>query len=195
MVLDGPHGLVHAAFRASGALVLVALLAITGDFLFSGLHCCFFDLRAYAGHVYHPSLSRAFLPIYEVVFMFCFIFGLAFGLVVHRCSFPSTALQTPRLLVGRADHVPDGYAAFCSGTLHLGEIDTEFLGLLLGRIRGVRLLLVLHAGGLLTLLGSLNGGVLRLLGRSLRDLLHLLLGLLQQPPCPPGLPEALRIPR
>jgi hypothetical protein len=148
-----------------------------------------------------------------VIFIFCFIFGLAFGLLVHRGSFPSTALQTPRLLVGRADNVPDGYAAPCSGTLHLGEIDTEFLGLLLGCMRGVRLLL--PAGGLLSLLGGLpcglpcglltllgslgggvlrllsrtsgsilglsgylTGGVLRLLGHPLRDLLHLLLGLL-----------------
>jgi hypothetical protein len=119
-----------------------------------------------------------------MVFIFCFIFGLAFGLVLHRGSFPSTALQTPRLLVGRADHVPDGYAAPCSGTLHLGEIDTEFLGLLLGCMRGVRRLLILPAGGLLsllgglpcgllTLLGSLSGGVLRLLSRTSGSILGL----------------------
>jgi hypothetical protein len=119
-----------------------------------------------------------------VIFIFCFIFGLAFGLLVHRGSFPSTALQTPRLLVGRADNVPDGYAAPCSGTLHLGEIDTEFLGLLLGCMRGVRLLLLLPAGGLLsllgglpcgllTLLGSLGGGVLRLLSRTSGSILGL----------------------
>jgi hypothetical protein len=123
-----------------------------------------------------------------VIFIFCFIFGLAFGLLVHRGSFPSTALRTPRLLVGRADNVPDGYAAPCSGTLHLGEIDTEFLGLLLGCMRGVRLLLLLPAGGLLsllgglpcglpcgllTLLGSLGGGVLRLLSRTSGSILGL----------------------
>jgi hypothetical protein len=121
-----------------------------------------------------------------VIFIFCFIFGLAFGLLVHRGSFPSTALQTPRLLVGRADNVPDGYAAPCSGTLHLGEIDTEFLGLLLGCMRGVRLLLPaggllsllggLPCGlpcGLLTLLGSLSGGVLRLLSRTSGSILGL----------------------
>jgi hypothetical protein len=108
-----------------------------------------------------------------VIFIFCFIFGLAFGLVVHRGSFPSTALQTPRLLVGRADNVPDGYAASCSGTLHLGEIDTEFLGLLLGCMRGVRLLL-LPAGGLLSLLGGLPCGLLTLLGRLTGGVLHLL---------------------
>src|SRR5919112_6010794 len=56
-VLDGPHGLVHAALRASGALVLLALLVITGDLLLSGLHCCFLDLRANAGHLDHPSLT------------------------------------------------------------------------------------------------------------------------------------------
>jgi hypothetical protein len=68
-------------------------------------------------------------------------FGLALGLVVHRCSLPSTALQTPRLLVGSADHIPDGDAEHCSGTLHLGEVNTQLLGLLLGCMRGVRLLL------------------------------------------------------
>src|SRR5918994_6321111 len=56
-VLDGPHGLVHAAFRASGALILLALLVITGDLLLSGFHCCFLDLRANAGHLDHPSLT------------------------------------------------------------------------------------------------------------------------------------------
>jgi hypothetical protein len=107
-----------------------------------------------------------------VISIFCFIFGLAFGLVVHRA--PSTALQTPRLLVGRADNVPDGYAAFCSGTLHLGEIDTEFLGLLLGCMRGVRQLLVLPAGGLLSLLGGLPCGLLTLLGSLSGGVLRLL---------------------
>jgi hypothetical protein len=74
---------------------------------------------------------------------------------------------TPRLLVGSADHVPDRDPASCSGTLHLGEVDPEFLGLLLGRLRGVRLLLVVPSAGgllsrLLSLLGRTPGGVLRL---------------------------------
>ena len=119
-------------------------------------------------------------------------FGLAFGLVVHSHSFPSTALQDPRLLVRGADHVPDGDAALGSGALHLGEVHAQLLSLLLGGLRGVQLLLsalllaalLLAAagllgslaprllpllgcltGGLLSLLSCLTGGVLRLLGR------------------------------
>jgi hypothetical protein len=58
-------------------------------------------------------------------------------------------------------------------TLYLGEVDTEFLGLPLGGMRGVRLLLVLPTGGLLALLGRLTGGVLCLLDRPSRGLLGL----------------------
>jgi hypothetical protein len=98
--------------------------------------------------------------------------------------FPSTALQGPQLLLVRGLlHVSDGDAAPCSRALHLGDIHAQLLGLLLGRLRGVRLLLAssgllgrLPRGllsllgylpcSLLSLLGCLTGGVLRLLRRS-----------------------------
>jgi hypothetical protein len=110
--------------------------------------------------------------------------------------FPSTtALQGPRLLLVRGLlHVPDGDAPTSPGTLHLGEVHTQLLGLLLGGLRGVRLLaaLLLASSGLLghlprgllsllgclpcsllSLLGRLPDGVLRLLGRSSGGILGL----------------------
>jgi hypothetical protein len=86
------------------------------------------------------------------------------------------ALQDPRLLLVRgALHVPDGDAPVGPGALHLGEVHAHLLGLLLGGLRGVRLLLasllLASSGllgrlprGLLPLLGRLPGGVLGLLG-------------------------------
>src|SRR5215208_5847562 len=65
---------------------------------------------------------------------------------------------SPTRLIRDTNHVPDGDAAFCSGTLYLGEIHPQLLGLLLGRIRRVRLLLASARGllgRLLSLLGSL----------------------------------------
>jgi hypothetical protein len=127
-------------------------------------------------------------------------FGLALGLVVHSYTSPSTALQDVRLLVRGADHVPDGDAALGSGALHLGEVHSQLLSLLLGGLRSVRLLLsalLLAAagllgslarrllsllgcltGGLLSLLSCLTGGVLRLLGRLSCLVCHLTGGLL-----------------
>jgi hypothetical protein len=76
------------------------------------------------------------------------------------------------LLVRGLLHVPDGDAAPCSRALHLGDIHTQLLGLLLGGLRSVRLLasLLLASGllgrlprSLLPLLGGLTGGVLCLL--------------------------------
>jgi hypothetical protein len=84
--------------------------------------------------------------------------------------FPSTtALQGPRLLLVRGLlHVPYGDAAPCSRALHLGDIHTQFLGLLLGCLRGVRLLLasllLLASRGLLGLAGCLSRGLLGLSG-------------------------------
>jgi hypothetical protein len=83
--------------------------------------------------------------------------------------FPSTtALQGPRLLLVRGLlHVPYGDAAPCSRALHLGDIHTQFLGLLLGCLRGVRLLaalLLLASRGLLGLSGCLSRGLLGLSG-------------------------------
>jgi hypothetical protein len=98
-------------------------------------------------------------------------FRLAFGLVVHSCSSPSKALQGPRLLVRGLLHVPYGDAATRSRALHLGDIHTQLLGLLLGCLRGVRLLaaLLLASRGLLGLSGCLSGLI--------RDLSRGLLGL------------------
>ncbi len=110
---------------------------------------------------------------------------LAFGLVVHSYSFLSTALQGSRLLIRGADHVPDGNTPFSPGTLHLREVHTQLLSLLLGGLRSVRLLLLLASSGrllsllgclprcLLPLLGCLPGGVLGLLGGSSGGLLRL----------------------
>jgi hypothetical protein len=111
-------------------------------------------------------------------------------------------LQDPRLLLVRGGlHVPDGDAPTSPGTLHLGEVHTQLLGLLLGRLRGVRLLaaLLLASSGLLgclpryllsslgclprcllSLLGCLTGGILGLarnLSGLIRDLPRCLLGL------------------
>jgi hypothetical protein len=126
--------------------------------------------------------------------------------------FPSTtALQGPRLLLVRGLlHVSDGDAAPCSRALHLGDIHTQFLGLLLGCLRGVRLLLAALllglagclsgligdlSGGLLSLSGCLSGGVLGLLGRSSRGILGLarhLAGLIRDlPRCLLGLARHL----
>jgi hypothetical protein len=104
--------------------------------------------------------------------------GLAFGLVVHSCSFPSTALWGQRLLVRGLLHVPDGDAPVSPGALHLGEVHTQLLGLLLGCLRGVWLLtsLLLASSGLL---GRLPCGLLPLLGR----LAGCVLGLLGCPAC------------
>jgi hypothetical protein len=80
-------------------------------------------------------------------------------------------LQDPRLLLVRgALHVPDGDAPVGPGALHLGEVHAHLLGLLLGGLRGVRLLLasLLLASLLLAssgLLGRLTRGLLPLLGR------------------------------
>jgi hypothetical protein len=85
------------------------------------------------------------------------------------------ALCGQRLLVRGLLHVPDGDAAVCSRALHLVDVHTQLLGLLLGCLRGVRLLaaslLLASSGllgrlprGLLPLLGRLSGGVLGLLG-------------------------------
>src|SRR5215213_4950012 len=86
-----------------------------------------------------------------------------------------------RLLVRSADDVPNGDAALCPRALHLGEVHAELLGLLLGGVRGFRLLLLatlLATGcllrGLLALLGGLSGGVLRLAGRLSGGVLRLL---------------------
>jgi hypothetical protein len=72
------------------------------------------------------------------------------------------------LLVGGADNVLHGDAALRPGALHLGEVDAEFLGLLLCGVRGLRLLLLTATccllSGLLTLLDSLSSGILRLTG-------------------------------
>src|SRR5829696_1849138 len=68
-------------------------------------------------------------------------------------------------LVGGARHVLYGDASFCSGALHLGKVDPQLLGLLLGRLRGVGLFLAASPTGCaLSLLGSLPRGVLGLLG-------------------------------
>src|SRR5215203_3558107 len=67
-VRDGPLGLVHAAFRASGALILPALL-LTGDLVLGGLRRRLFDLRAYASHLDHPSLWGTFLYFYELAIL------------------------------------------------------------------------------------------------------------------------------
>jgi hypothetical protein len=98
--------------------------------------------------------------------------------------FPSTALQDPQLLLVRGLlHVSDGDAAPCSRALHLGDIHTQLLGLLLGCLRGVRLLaatLLASSGllghlpcSLLSLLGCLTCGVLSLLRGSSGCLLGL----------------------
>src|SRR4028119_463151 len=71
MVLDGPLGLIRAAFRASGALLA---LLVPGHLALGGLHRCLFDLVTYAGHVGLPSLRCAILSFYEVVSVFCSIF-------------------------------------------------------------------------------------------------------------------------
>src|SRR5215210_379463 len=55
------------------------------------------------------------------------------------------------LLVRGAHHVLDGDASVGAGTLDLGEVHPHFLRLLLGCLRGVRLLLGLTAAGLLRL--------------------------------------------
>jgi hypothetical protein len=63
------------------------------------------------------------------------------------------------------------------GTLHLGEVHTQLLRLLLGGLRSVRLLLLASSGllgRLLSLLGCLTSGVLCLLGRLSGRLLSLL---------------------
>ncbi len=63
------------------------------------------------------------------------------------------------------------------GTLHLGEVHTQLLSLLLGGLRSVRLLLLASSGllgRLLSLLGCLTSGVLCLLGRLSGRLLSLL---------------------
>ena len=90
------------------------------------------------------------------------------------------ALQRPRLLVRGGDHVPDGDAPLGSGALHLREVHTQLLSLLLGGLRSVRLLLLTSSGllgrltcGLLSLLGGLPRSVLCLLGGSSGGFLRL----------------------
>src|SRR5919107_4095423 len=104
------------------------------------------------------------------------LFGLACGFVVHAYSFPLSSRLT-RLLFRSADHVLNRDATLRPGALHLGEVHAELLGLLLGGVRGFRLLL-LTAGrllrGLLALLGGLASRLLRLSGRLTRSVLHAL---------------------
>src|SRR5215211_7108820 len=70
--------------------------------------------------------------------------------------------RTRLLLVRGADHVLDGDASLGTRALHLGEIHSKLLSLLLGRLRGVGLLPI-SPGGTLSLLGGLSRGVLGLL--------------------------------
>src|SRR3712207_150085 len=92
---------------------------------------------------------------------------------------PFDALQDARLLVCGTDNVPDSDAALGSGALHLGEVHAQLLSLLLGGLRGVRLLLAPAgllgslARRLLSLLGCLTGGLLSLLSCLTGDLLGL----------------------
>jgi hypothetical protein len=78
-------------------------------------------------------------------------------------------------------YVPDGNAAVSPGTLHLGEVHSQLVGLLPSGVRSVRLLLLASSGllgrlprDLLSLLGRLPHGLLSLLGRLTRRVLHAL---------------------
>lgn len=81
---------------------------------------------------------------------------------------------TPSSLVGNAHHVLDGNAALGARALDLGEIHAHLVCLLLGGVRGIRLLTALLASSsLLPLLRRLISGVLRLLDRSSGNFLGL----------------------
>src|SRR5829696_3012005 len=111
----------------------------------------------------------------------CGFFRLALRLI-HRSSFERS--ESALLLVGGARHVPDGYASFGPGPLHLGEVHAQFIRLLPGGVRDVQVLprcVLGLIGGLtrrvLGLLGGALGGVLGLLGRALGGVLRSLRGL------------------
>src|SRR5215213_2031043 len=106
------------------------------------------------------------------------LLGLALRLI-HRSSFERS--ESALLLVGGARHVPDGYASFGPGPLHLGEVHAQFIRLLPGGVRDVQVLprcVLGLIGGLtrrvLGLLGGASCGVLGLLGRALGGVLGLL---------------------
>src|SRR5215213_5492297 len=95
----------------------------------------------------------------------------------------------PRLRIRGVLHVADGDLAPDPGTLHLGEVDAQLLGLALGRLRGVGPFLPSRVLGLLGgltrcilrlvsslsgLIGGLPCCVLRLLGGSSGGVLSLL---------------------
>src|SRR5829696_2729547 len=108
----------------------------------------------------------------------CGFFRLALRLI-HRSSFERS--ESALLLVGGARHVPDGYASFGPGPLHLGEVHAQFIRLLPGGVRDVQVLprcVLGLIGGLtrrvLGLLGGASCGVLGLLGRALGGVLGLL---------------------
>ena len=116
------------------------------------------DLSCLVGHL--PDLIRDSIQRSSAV--------LAFGLlVVHNYSLLSMASPGSLLLVRSAGDVPHSDAAFGPGSLNLVEVDAKLLGLLLGGLRGVRLLLLASSGllgRLLSLLGCLSGNLLSLLG-------------------------------
>src|SRR5215203_1808862 len=129
-----------------------------------------------------PLLGLAFGHLVFVAgYGACGLFRLAFRLI-HRSSFQRS--ESALLLVGGARHVPDGYASFGPGPLHLGEIHAQLIRLLPGGVRDVQVLprCVLGLIGRLSrrvlgLLGGASCGVLGLLGRALGGVLCSLRGL------------------
>src|SRR5215216_459844 len=118
-----------------------------------------------------PLLGLAFgLLVFVAGYGACGLFRLAFRLI-HRSSFERS--ESALLLVGGARHVPDGYASFGPGPLHLGEVHAQLIRLLPGGVRDVQVL----PRCVLGLIGRLTRRLLGLLGRALGGVLCSLRGL------------------